>query len=109
VTVPDDILAAMADPIRRQLLASLATSGPATATALAHRLPISRQAVSKHLAVLRRAGLVTSSKHGRDVRFAVRTDTLARTADWLAQLAAEWDTRLAAIKRIAEAGEAVAG
>jgi DNA-binding transcriptional ArsR family regulator len=109
VTVPDDILAAMADPTRRQLLASLATSGPATATALARRLPITRQAVAKHLAVLLRAGLVTSSKHGRDVRFAVRTDALAQTADWLAQLAAEWDTRLAAIKRIAEAGEAVAG
>jgi DNA-binding transcriptional ArsR family regulator len=92
----------MADPTRRQLLAALAARGPATATALADGLPISRQAVAKHLAVLSEAGLVTSSRHGRDVRFAVRTSGLSEAAAWLAQLAAEWDTRLAAIRRIAE-------
>jgi DNA-binding transcriptional ArsR family regulator len=101
----DELLTAMADRTRRQLLATLATGGPATASTLAAGLPISRQAVAKHLAVLQRAGLVTSSKHGRDVRFAVRTDGLAETADWLASLAAEWDGRLAAIKRIAETPE----
>lgn len=100
---PDEVLAAMADPTRRQLLATLAGGGPSTATELADTLPITRQAVAKHLAVLSRAGLVTSSKHGRDVRFAVETTDLARTADWLGQLAVEWDTRLAAIKQIAEA------
>lgn len=92
----------MADPTRRRLLDLLAAGGPATASKLADGLPISRQAVAKHLAVLSRAGMVTSSKHGRDVRFAIRTDGLALTADWLAALAADWDTRLAAIKRIAE-------
>src|SRR6516165_7549808 len=102
---PDELLAAMADRTRRQLLATLATGGPATASTLAAGLPISRQAVAKHLAVLQRAGLVTSSKHGRDVRFAVHTAGLAETADWLASLAAEWDGRLAAIKRIAETPE----
>jgi DNA-binding transcriptional ArsR family regulator len=100
---PDEVLAAMADSTRRQLLAALAASGPATATELADRLPITRQAVAKHLAVLSRAGLVTSSKHGRDVRFAVQTSGLSLTADWLAALAADWDGRLAAVKRIAEA------
>jgi DNA-binding transcriptional ArsR family regulator len=100
---PDYILAAMADPTRRQLLDMLAADGPATASTLAAILPISRQAVAKHLAILTRAGLVTSSKHGRDVRFAVETEGLSQTADWLTGLAAEWDTRLAAIKRIAEA------
>jgi DNA-binding transcriptional ArsR family regulator len=99
---PDDVLAAMADPTRRQILAELARRGPATATELADGLPITRQAVAKHVAALSRAGLVTSSKHGRDVRFEVRTANLAQTADWLAGLAAEWDTRLAAIKRVAE-------
>ena len=99
---PDDILAAMADPTRRQLLATLAATGPATATELAAGLPISRQAIAKHLAVLRSAGLVTSSKDGRDVRFEVRTRPLAQAAGWLAALATEWDARLAAIKRIAE-------
>ena len=86
---------AMADPIRRQLLAALAARGPLTATELAGGLPISRQGVAKHLAVLSRANLVTSSKHGRDVRFAVRTDGLSETGGWLGQMAAEWDTRLA--------------
>ena len=92
----------MADPTRRRLLDLLAAGGPATASKLAACLPISRQAVAKHLAVLSRAGLVTSSRHGRDVRFAIRIDSLSQTADWLAGLAAEWDDRLAAIKRIAE-------
>jgi len=102
---PDEVLAAMADPTRRRLLGVLAADGPATASTLADGLPISRQAVAKHLAVLSRAGLVTSSKHGRDVRFAVRTGGLSEAADWLAGLAAEWDDRLAAIKRIAETNE----
>jgi DNA-binding transcriptional ArsR family regulator len=100
---PGDVLAAMADPTRRRLLAALANRGPATATELAGGLPISRQAVTKHLAALHRAGLVTSSRRGRDVRFEVRTENVAQTADWLADLAAEWDARLAAIKRFAEA------
>ena len=99
---PDQVLAAMADPTRRRLLDALAADGPATASTLAEGLPISRQAVAKHLAVLSRAGLVSSSKHGRDVRFAIRTDGLSQTAGWLAGLAAEWDDRLTAIKRIAE-------
>jgi DNA-binding transcriptional ArsR family regulator len=99
---PDDILTAMADPTRRRLLATLAARGPATATELAVGLPVSRQAIAKHLTVLRSAGLVVSHKEGRDVRFAVRTQSLAHTAAWLAALATEWDNRLVAIRRIAE-------
>lgn len=99
---PDHILAAMADPIRRQLLATLAANGSATATELAIGLPVSRQAIAKHLTVLRSAGLVVRKKEGRDVRFAVRTEGLTHTAAWLAALAIEWDDRLAAIRRIAE-------
>jgi DNA-binding transcriptional ArsR family regulator len=92
----------MADATRRQLLTVLAARGPTTATTLADGLPISRQAVAKHLAVLSQAGLVTSSKHGRDVLFAIRTTGVTEAANWLAALAADWDGRLAAIKRIAE-------
>jgi DNA-binding transcriptional ArsR family regulator len=102
---PDELLAALADPTRRQLLEMLVSGGPATASTLAAGLPITRQAVVKHLAMLQRAGLVTSSKHGRDVRFDVRTARLTQTADWLTSLAAQWDRRLAAIKQIAEAKE----
>jgi DNA-binding transcriptional ArsR family regulator len=93
----------MADPTRRELLDTLAADGPATASTLAAGLPISRQAVVKHLAILTRAGLVTSSKHGRDVRFVVETERLAQTARWMEGLAADWDARLATIKQIAEA------
>jgi DNA-binding transcriptional ArsR family regulator len=99
---PAGVLAALADPTRRRLLEDLASAGAATATTLAGRLPVTRQAVVKHLAVLSRAGLVTGQRQGREVRYEVRTSPLTATADWLAALAAQWDQRLAAIKRIAE-------
>ena len=98
----DKILSALADPTRRQLLGELADRGTATATRLARQLPITRQAVVKHLAVLSRAGLVSSHRDGREVRYAPQPDGLAATAQWLAALAAEWDVRLREIKRIAE-------
>ncbi|MFF2040977.1 ArsR/SmtB family transcription factor [Kitasatospora sp. NPDC058170] len=101
----DDVLAALADPTRRRLLDLLAAQGEATATTLAGRLPVSRQAVVKHLAVLDAAGLVTGSRVGREVRYAVRPAALDATARWMAALAADWDRRLAGIKRAAEAAE----
>ncbi|MHA5053169.1 ArsR/SmtB family transcription factor [Streptomyces sp. SD15] len=103
--VVDSVLGALADPTRRQLLDLLAAQGEATATALAEHLPISRQAVVKHLAVLDAAGLVSGSRIGREVRFAVRPAALDTTARWMASLAAYWDRRLANIKRVAEAAE----
>jgi DNA-binding transcriptional ArsR family regulator len=101
----DEVFVALAEPTRRQLLDVLAARGEATATVLAAKLPVSRQAVVKHLAVLDRAGLVRGVRRGREVRYAVRPDRLDATARWLAGLAAEWDARLAAIKRLAEADE----
>ena len=106
---PAGVLAAMADPTRRRLLEELVTAGAATATTLAGRLPVTRQAVVKHLAVLSQVGLVTGQRQGREVRYEVRTSPLATTADWLTGLATEWDRRLAAIKRIAESGSAGLG
>jgi DNA-binding transcriptional ArsR family regulator len=101
----DDVLAALADPTRRHVLDVLAAQGEATATTLAERLPVSRQAVVKHLAVLDAAGLVTGGRVGREVRYAVRPAALDATARWMAALASEWDRRLAHIKRVAEAAE----
>jgi DNA-binding transcriptional ArsR family regulator len=101
----DSVLAALADPTRRQLLDLLAAQGEATATTLAARLPVSRQAVVKHLAVLTAAGLVSGSRAGREVRYAVRPAALDATARWMAALAADWDRRLANIKTVAEAAE----
>jgi DNA-binding transcriptional ArsR family regulator len=101
----DGVLVALADPTRRQLLDLLAALGEVTATTLAERLPVSRQAIVKHLAVLEAAGLVSRGKVGREVLYAVRPDALNVTARWMAALAADWDRRLATIKRIAESSE----
>lgn len=101
----DDVFVALADPTRRRLLDALAARGEASATILAADLPVSRQALVKHLAVLDRAGLVSGSRRGREVRYTVRPERLDATARWLRGLAAEWDARLAAIKRLAEAGD----
>jgi DNA-binding transcriptional ArsR family regulator len=98
----DEVLTALADPTRRRVLTLLAERGEGTATTLAGELPVSRVAVVKHLAVLDRAGLVDSRRQGREVRYSVRTEQLDATARWLAGLAAAWDQRLAALKRLAE-------
>ncbi|WP_144120059.1 ArsR/SmtB family transcription factor [Catellatospora sichuanensis] len=105
VSPVDGVLAALADPTRRQLLDLLAELGEVTATTLAEHLPISRQAVVKHLAVLDAAGLVTGRRAGREVLYAVRPAALNATARWMAALASDWDRRLATIKRLAEAAE----
>ena len=109
---PDDaaeevrsVLVALADPTRRRLLDLLAAQGAATATTLAGRLPVSRQAIVKHLAVLDAAGLVVGSRVGREVRYSLRPDSLDATTRWMSSLAADWDRRLAAIQRAAEAAE----
>ncbi|MFE9866816.1 ArsR/SmtB family transcription factor [Streptomyces sp. NPDC005506] len=103
--VVDSVLGALADPMRRQLLDLLAAQGEVSATTLAERVPVSRQAVVKHLAVLDAAGLVSGRRVGREVRYAVRPAALDATARWMAALAADWDRRLAHIKRVAEAAE----
>lgn len=102
----DCVLAALADPTRRLLLDLLAARGEASATALAEGVPVSRQAVVKHLAVLEAAGLVRGGRVGREVRYAVRPAALDATARWMAALAADWDRRLARIKLLAETAEA---
>jgi ArsR family transcriptional regulator, cadmium/lead-responsive transcriptional repressor len=98
----DRLWAALGDPMRIRLLDLLLERGEATASTLASALPISRQGVSKHLAILERDGLVTSHRTGREVRYAVRAGRLGEARAALAQIAARWDTRLIAIKKIAE-------
>lgn len=98
----DELWAAVADPTRRRLLDGLLAQGEATATTLAGDLPITRQAVAKHLGVLERAGLVEGRRAGREVRYAVRPERLDAATRWMSRVAAEWDDRLEAIKRLAE-------
>ncbi|MEV6393179.1 metalloregulator ArsR/SmtB family transcription factor [Streptomyces sp. NPDC051907] len=99
-----EVLSALADPTRRRLLDALAAHGEATATVLATELPVSRQAIVKHLAVLTRAGLVVGHREGREARYRVLPGRLNTTARWMDRVASEWDARLSAIKRLAEAG-----
>jgi DNA-binding transcriptional ArsR family regulator len=96
--------AAIADPTRQQLIDLILAKGEATATDLARDLPVTRQGISKHLAVLQRAGLVQASRAGREVRFTVRQERLDEAARRMGRILARWDERLATIKRIAETG-----
>lgn len=96
------VFTALSDGTRRAVLDLVARREVATATALAEGLTISRQAVLKHLSVLADAGLVESSRVGREVRFRVRPEPLRRTASWLASRADSWDDQLFALKAEAE-------
>ena len=98
----DELWSAVADPTRRRVVDLLLDRGEATATVLAGELPVTRQAVTKHLTVLSRAGLVEHRRRGREVRYAIRPQRLDAATRSLASVAAEWDARLSAIKRIAE-------
>jgi DNA-binding transcriptional ArsR family regulator len=95
------VFAALADPTRRAVLRAVATGEASTATELAAQLPISRQAVAKHLAQLRNANLVDARRSGRETRFEATPAPLADAIGWMADVGAQWDTRLAAL------GEAV--
>jgi DNA-binding transcriptional ArsR family regulator len=99
------VLAALADPTRRRILDDLSAAGGGTATTLAQELPVTRQAVVKHLAVLHEAGLVVARKSGREVRYTVAPGPLTTTASWLTDLASAWGRPLEAVKRLAESGE----
>ena len=101
--VDDDLWSAVGDPTRRRMLDLLLAGGAGTATTLSERLPVTRQAVSKHLVVLDRVGLVHVTPAGRERRYQVDEAQLARAVAQLADVGATWDARLRRIKRIAEA------
>jgi ArsR family transcriptional regulator, cadmium/lead-responsive transcriptional repressor len=96
------LLEAVADTSRRRVLDLLLTHGSVTPTELAAELPFSRQAVAKHLAVLDRAGLVESRRSGREVHYSVRPGQVDVAVRAMAKVAARWDARLEAIKRLSE-------
>jgi DNA-binding transcriptional ArsR family regulator len=97
--VAEQVFAALADPTRRAILAALASGGPATATDLAGRLPVTRQAVAKHLALLAEAGLVRAEPgERRRVRYRLRSAPMQVAQQFLAALARDWDSSLDALK-----------
>jgi DNA-binding transcriptional ArsR family regulator len=97
--IAEQVFVALADPSRRAILAALAAGGPGTATDLADRLPITRQAIAKHLALLAEVGLVTAEQgERRRVRYRLRSAPMQVAQQFLAALARDWDSRLDALK-----------
>ena len=100
--IDDELWSAIGDPTRRRILDLLLADGDGTATSLSGQLPVTRQAVAKHLDVLDRVVLVRSTPVGREKRYRVDDAQLARAVAQLADVGATWDARLRRIKRIAE-------
>jgi len=94
VTDPQPVLSALADPTRREIFERLTAEGPASASQLASELPVTRQAIAKHLNLLDSVGLATRSREGREVVYSAHPARLAEVADWLATVGSEWDARL---------------
>jgi DNA-binding transcriptional ArsR family regulator len=101
-SVDDQLWSAIGDPTRRRLLDLLLTEGDGTSTSLSEQLPVTRQAVAKHLGVLDRVGLVHATTEGRERRYRVDDAQLARAAAQLGAVGSAWDGRLRRIKRLAE-------
>lgn len=99
-----DVFTALADPTRRELVSWLAAR-PSTATELAKRLPISRQAVAKHLGVLDEARLIGKERAGREVRYRLEAERLSGASEWIAAVSARWEARLERLRRHLEEGE----
>ena len=96
------IFAALGDPTRAAIVERLIGGGPTSVTNLSSGLPVTRQAVTKHLRVLTKAGLVRSERQGREQVVELDTWPLFRASTWLEQLAGQWDQRLATLKKAAE-------
>ena len=98
----DAVFSALADPSRRFVLETLAAHGTATPTELATRLPVTRQAVTKHLTALRAAGLVDVERAGRETRYALTPEPLMYASEWIESVGAAWDARLEALRQLVE-------
>jgi DNA-binding transcriptional ArsR family regulator len=106
----DSVFAALADPTRRRMVEAMSHGDPVTATSLARELPITRQAIAKHLAALRDAELARCERSGREARYTLETQSLVHAARWIQEVGGEWDQHLRALKRwAADRGGAGAG
>ncbi len=94
----DAVFSALSDPTRRALIRSLSEDGPSTLTELAARLPVSRQAVAKHLDSLQTAGLVSATTTGRSRRYRLTPRPMADAMAWMADVGAQWDERLESLR-----------
>lgn len=103
--IDDDLWAAIGDPMRRRVLDQLLADGLGSASSLSRQLPVTRQAIAKHLAVLERTGLVHAEPAGREVRYGVNPEQFARAVAQLTEVGQAWDGRLRRIKALAESIE----
>lgn len=94
-----EVFSVLSDPTRLEVLARLARSGPATATELSTSLPVSRQAVAKHLAALNSVGLVERTRQGREVRYSFSAQPLEELARWATDVGQTWEERLDRLRR----------
>jgi DNA-binding transcriptional ArsR family regulator len=97
---PDAVFTALADPTRREVLRLVAERGPTSATLLERELPVSRQAIVKHLVVLSRAGLVAGHRMGQEVRYGLVPEPLDEVSGWIAEIGSRWDERLARLRQV---------
>lgn len=98
----DPVFSALSDPTRRQVMSRLSEAGPVTLGQLASGLPVTRQAVAKHLAQLEEAGLVEASAEGRSRRYRLTPAPLRDAMGWMVDVGADWDGRLEALRRHVE-------
>jgi DNA-binding transcriptional ArsR family regulator len=95
----DRVFAALSDPMRRDVLERIGAAGEASATQLARDLPISRQAITKHLTSLAAAGLIADRRSGREVLYHVTPAPMSGAMSWMATVGSQWDDRLASLRR----------
>jgi DNA-binding transcriptional ArsR family regulator len=95
----DSVFFALADPTRREVIRRLSEEGPITVSDLAKRMPVTRQAVAKHLSALDEAGLIASRQDGRRKRYRLVAGPLTEAMGWMTDVGAQWDARLAALHR----------
>jgi DNA-binding transcriptional ArsR family regulator len=96
------VFTALADPTRRRVVHELSKDGPLTATELARRIPVTRQAIAKHFAALEEAELAVGVRVGRETRYELRTDPFAEAEAWMRAIGATWDRRLTRFKEYVE-------
>ncbi len=93
------VFSALADPTRRQVVRWLSEQGSMTATELSARLPVTRQAIAKHLSALEEAGLVSGERVGRENRYRLTPAPMAEAMSWMASVGSDWDERLSRLRR----------
>jgi DNA-binding transcriptional ArsR family regulator len=96
----DAVFSALSDPTRRAVIRCLSEDGPSTVTELAARLPVTRQAVAKHLDALADAGLVSTTTAGRSRRYRLTPRPMTGAMAWMADVGGEWDERLESLRRL---------